>query len=33
MTDDRIKNGSTPMSTIRVTAPAASFVWIVESTR
>ncbi len=33
MTLERRRNGSTPMSTMRVTAPAASLVWIVESTR
>ena len=33
MTLDRSRNGSAPMSIVRVIAPAASFVWIVESTR
>ena len=33
MTLERRRNGSTPMSIVRVMAPAASFVWIVESTR
>ena len=33
ISDDATRNGSTPMSTRRVMAPAASLVWIVESTR
>ena len=33
MTLERMRNGSTPMSIMRVMAPAASFVWIVERTR
>ena len=33
MTLERSRNGSAPMSMVRVMAPAASFVWMVESTR
>ena len=33
MTLERRRNGSAPMSMVRVMAPAASLVWMVESTR
>src|SRR5439155_395259 len=33
ISEEATRNGSTPMSTRRVTAPAASLVWTVENTR